>query len=73
MVNALICPYCGSSTQAGYLRGSRGYALLWTTDPFKATSLPLGDDFLLCRETDLEKPLAFLCRSCGKIIIDINE
>lgn len=68
----LTCPYCGGSTETGYLRGSRGYELLWTNDPFKATSLPLGDDFLLCKVTDIEKPTAHLCRSCNKIIIDIG-
>ena len=70
---ALCCPYCGGDTETGYLRGNKGYALIWTDDPFKITSHPFGNDFWLCHDTDLEKPMARLCRSCGKIIVEVNK
>ena len=62
------CPYCQAEMETGYLRGSHGYALLWTDDPFKATSLPFGSDFWVCKETDIDKPTANLCKSCKTII-----
>lgn len=63
------CPKCGAEMVVGYLRGSRGYALLWTDDPFRMTSLPIGEDFWLCKETEVEKPTAFLCRGCKLVLM----
>lgn len=63
------CPKCNCEMAAGYLRGNKGYALLWTDDPFKMTSLPLGEDFWLCKEADVDKPVAYLCRSCRQILL----
>ena len=60
------CPYCSQSMAAGYLKDERGYSLMWTDDPFKVTDIPLGSDILLCKVTDVDKPKAYLCRSCRK-------
>ena len=72
MMNCPImnCPGCGKEMSPGYLRGSRSYALMWTDDAFKATALPTGESFWLCRETDLERPAAYLCRECRKLVVD---
>ena len=65
------CPYCGREMAAGYLRGERGYSLLWTDDPFKVTDMAFGDDLRLCKATDIDKPRAHLCRACRRIVLEI--
>ena len=57
----------------GYLRGGSGYELLWTEEPFKMTSLPTGNDFFVCKASDVYRPIAHLCRACGKIVLDIKK
>lgn len=67
------CPYCSSEMELGYLRGSRSYELIWTTDPFKTTPLMLnGKDFPVCKANDVSKPIAYHCKACGKIIVDVS-
>ena len=61
------CPYCAKEMESGYLRGGSGYELLWTEEPFKMTSLPTGNDFFVCKASDVYRPIAHLCRTCGKI------
>ena len=65
------CPYCGQEMAIGYLRGERGYSLLWTDDPFKMTDMALGSDLRLCKATDVDKPRAYLCRGCRKIVLEL--
>ena len=60
------CPYCAKEMETGYLRGGSGYELLWTEEPFKMTSLPTGNDFFVCKASDVYRPIAHLCRTCGK-------
>jgi len=64
------CPYCAKEMETGYLRGGSGYELLWTEEPFKMTSLPTGNDFFVCKASDVYRPIAHLCRTCGKIVLD---
>ena len=59
------CPYCAKEMESGYLRGGSGYELLWTEEPFKMTSLPTGNDFFVCKASDVYRPIAHLCRTCG--------
>lgn len=59
------CPYCTKEMETGYLRGGSGYELLWTEEPFKMTSLPTGNDFFVCKASDVYRPIAHLCRACG--------
>lgn len=47
------CPYCAKEMESGYLRGGSGYELLWTEEPFKMTSLPTGNDFFVCKASDV--------------------
>ena len=61
------CPYCAKEMETGYLRGGSGYELLWTEEPFKMTSLPTGNDFFVCKASDVYRPIAHLCRACGMI------
>ena len=56
-----------------YLRGGSDYELLWTEEPFKMTSLPTGNDFFVCKASDVYRPIAHLCRTCGKIVLDIKK
>jgi len=65
------CPYCGSEMELGYLRGSRGYELIWTTDPFKMTQLLNEGDFFVCRTVDVNKPIAYHCGTCRKLVVDL--
>ncbi len=65
-------PYCAKEMETGYLRGGNGCGLLWTEEPFKMTSLPTGSDFLICKASDV-CPIAHLCRTCGKIVLDIKK
>ena len=65
------CPYCEQEMAVGYLRGERGYSLLWTDDPFKVTDMAFGNDLRLCKVTDVDKPKAHLCRACRKIVLEI--
>ena len=67
------CPYCAKEMESGYLRGGSGYELLWTEEPFKMTSLPTGNDFFVCKASDVYRPIAYLCRTCGKIVLDIKK
>lgn len=67
------CPYCAKEMESGYLRGGSGYELLWTEEPFKMTSLPTGNDFFVCKASDVYRPIAHLCRACGKIVLDIKK
>lgn len=67
------CPYCAKEMETGYLRGGSGYELLWTEEPFKMTSLPTGNDFFVCKASDVYRPIAHLCRACGKIVLDIKN
>ena len=67
------CPYCAKEMESGYLRGGSGYELLWTEEPFKMTSLPTGNDFFVCKASDVYRPIAHLCRACGKIVLDIKN
>ena len=67
------CPYCAKEMESGYLRGGSGYELLWTEEPFKMTSLPTGNDFFVCKASDVYRPIAHLCRTCGKIVLDIKK
>ena len=67
------CPYCAQPMAVGYLKGERGYSLMWTDDPFKVTDIPLGSDILLCKAPDVDKPKAYLCRSCRKIIMALTQ
>ncbi|RHS33570.1 hypothetical protein DWV52_06785 [Ruminococcaceae bacterium AF10-16] len=67
------CPYCAKEMESGYLRGGSGYELLWTEEPFKMTSLPTGNDFFVCKASDVYRPIAHLCRTCGKIVLDIKN
>ena len=60
------CPYCAKEMESGYLRGGSGYELLWTEEPFKMTSLPAGNDFFVCKASDVYRPIAHLCRACGE-------
>ena len=57
------CPYCAKEMESGYLRGGSGYELLWTEEPFKMTSLPTGNDFFVCKVSDIDRrfchPAAF--------------
>ena len=55
------CPYCAKEMESGYLRGGSGYELLWTEEPFKMTSLPAGNDFFVCKASDVYRPIAHLC------------
>ena len=66
------CPYCTREMENGYLRGNNSYELLWTEEPFKLTSLPTGNDLYLCKASEITRPMAHLCRACGKIILDIK-
>ena len=50
------CPYCAKEMESGYLRGGSGYELLWTEEPFKMTSLPTGNDFFVCKASDVYPP-----------------
>ena len=52
------CPYCAKEMETGYLRGGSGYELLWTEEPFKMTSLPTGNDFFVCKASDVYRPIA---------------
>lgn len=54
------CPYCAKEMESGYLRGGSGYELLWTEEPFKMTSLPTGNDFFVCKASDVYRPIAHL-------------
>ena len=67
------CPYCAKEMESGYLRGGSGYELLWTEEPFKMTSLPTGNDFFVCKASDVYRPIAHLCRACGKIVLHIKK
>ena len=67
------CPYCGQAMEIGYLRGERGYSLLWTDDPFKMTDIAFGNDLRLCRVTDIDKPKAHLCRACRRIVLEVSD
>lgn len=67
------CPYCAKEMESGYLRSGSGYELLWTEEPFKMTSLPTGNDFFVCKASDVYRPIAHLCRACGKIVLDIKN
>ena len=67
------CPYCAKEMESGYLRGGSGYELLWTEEPFKMTSLPTGNDFFVCKASDVYRPIAHLCGTCGKIVLDIKK
>lgn len=67
------CPYCTREMENGYLRGNNSYELLWTEEPFKMTSLPIGNDFYLCKASEVVRPIAHLCRACGKIVLDIRK
>ena len=67
------CPYCAKEMESGYLRGGSGYELLWTEEPFKMTSLPTGNNFFVCKASDVYRPIAHLCRACGKIVLDIKK
>lgn len=67
------CPYCAKEMGSGYLRGGSDYELLWTEEPFKMTSLPTGNDFFICKASDVYRPIAHLCRACGKIVLDIKK
>ena len=58
------CPYCAKEMETGYLR---------TEEPFKMTSLPTGNDFFVCKASDVYCPIAHLCRACGKIVLDIKK
>lgn len=69
----MLCPYCAQEMAVGYLKGERGYELMWTDDPFKATNLATGADERLCRATDLDKPKAHYCRACRKIVLDLGD
>ena len=51
------CPYCAKEMETGYLRGGSGYELLWTEEPFKMTSLPTGNDFFVCKASDVYRPI----------------
>lgn len=66
------CPYCNSDMKVGYLRGSHSYAILWTDNPFKVTPLLLGDDFWICKETDINRPIAYICNRCNKIVLNLK-
>ena len=60
------CPYCAKEMESGYLRGGSGYELLWTEEPFKMTSLPTGNDFFVCKASDVYHPCGrnhFACNS----------
>jgi hypothetical protein len=70
---SMNCPYCAKEMETGYLRGGSGYELLWTEEPFKMTSLPTGNDFFVCKASDVYRPIAHLCRTCGKIVLDIKK
>jgi hypothetical protein len=70
---SMNCPYCAKEMETGYLRGGSGYELLWTEEPFKMTSLPTGNDFFVCKASDVYRPIAHLCRACGKIVLDIKK
>ncbi len=37
------------------------------------TSLPTGNDFFVCKASDVYRPIAHLCRACGKIVLDIKK
>lgn len=67
----MLCPYCNQEMKTGYLKGERGYALMWTDDPFKMTDIAFGDDLRICKETDIDRPTACLCKACRKIIMNI--
>ena len=57
------CPYCAKEMESGYLRGGSGYELLWTEEPFKMTSLPTGNDFFVCKASDVYRPVGDHTRS----------
>ena len=67
------CPYCTREMENGYLRGNNSYELLWTEEPFMMTSLPFGIDFYLSIACEAFRPIAHLCRVCGKIVMDIKK
>lgn len=67
------CPFCSEEMENGYLRGGSGYELLWTEEPFKLTSFPTRNDFFVCKAADVYRPAAYLCRACGKIVMDIKK
>jgi len=71
--DSMNCPCCAKEMETGYLRGGSGYELLWTEEPFKMTSLPTGNDFFICKASDIYRPIAHLCRACGKIVLDIKK
>jgi len=63
------CPYCAKEMESGYLRGGSGYELLWTEEPFKMTSLPTGNDFFVCKASDVYRPIAHLCPPRGQSLL----
>lgn len=64
------CPACGKAMTPGCLRGSNSYELMWTDNPFKMTALLTGESFWLCKVTDIDRPVAYLCRECRKIVVE---
>ena len=62
------CPYCGKQMEPGILNSRT--PIHWAEDasglpfPTKKGDVPLGPAFGLLR------PKAYLCRDCGKVIVD---
>ncbi|MGE5494433.1 MAG: PF20097 family protein [Burkholderiales bacterium] len=67
------CPYCNGEMEQGYLQSSR--PVFWSRknkQVFTVPSASRGDISLTKYGWNCSKDKAYLCRSCKKIVIDLN-
>ena len=68
----MICPYCQSEMEQGYIQSRDGLA--WTKkEHFVMAFTPYASDAVhIGSRRDNKSAAAHLCRNCKKVIIDLN-
>jgi hypothetical protein len=70
----MICPYCGCGMKRGYMLGPEG--VFWSAKGRAVFFIPhpaKGDIVVAGRLEGSSGENSYLCRNCGKIIIDLKH
>ena len=71
----MICPYCQNEMTQGYIQCRDG--LFWVPEPFLVPALSGFKKGSVTLNNNPDSPfsasIAYLCRDCKKVIIDINN